>query len=280
MRCPVCKNTSIEKLYEMDLFDLMQCPVCHLVFQEVSSLPEQDGLIERIYDEGWVKMKDAKAVNDLYSHFIFYSHMVSLHCPQGGSLLEVGCGTGEFLFLMRQTGRMVKGVEPSTVSSAHAKEKYDLDIIHSAWNDVLLGPDEKYDTIVFWHVLEHIPEPVKFLSGLKTALKDNGCVIFCVPNLDCFTNMILRQHSPVYTEQDHLFHYSAFNLPMLLCRSGLCSVEMFTWEPPLRLAYEWNIYTTAVPQTDESEIRRQLSFFAWLQAEARGYELFCVAKKL
>lgn len=278
MRCPLCQTVSVEKLYDMGLFALMQCSVCRLVFQDGSALPTQDGLIGQIYDDGWVKMKEAMAIKDLYNHCLFYSHITASHCPPGGSLLEVGCGTGEFLYLMRQTGRMVRGVEPSAVSSTHARGKYNLDIVNSVWDKGLLGPEEKYDAVVFWHVLEHIQEPVKFLAEAKIALKVGGCVIFCVPNNDCFTNIVLRQHSPVYAERDHMFHYSASNLPILLEQSGLRPVRLFTWEPPLRLEDEWSIYTAVVPQPEENEIRRRLSFFAWLQAESREYELFCVAE--
>lgn len=279
MKCPICGGSTIEQLYVMNGFELVKCLDCDLVFQSKIDLLDGNDMIDVIYDENWTKMKEQTGVEDLYNHYLFSSHFVNSYSNPGDSLLEIGCGTGEFLHLMQLTGKQVTGMEPSKESCAFAKSKYQLDFIHSMWDVSLFDNKKRFDNIAFWHVLEHIANPIVFLTEASSILKENGKIFFSIPNQDCLYNLVMRNASPLYTERDHLFHYSTKNLPILLSKSGLVPEKIFLWEGPGRLKTDWSLYKKILSSAAITGVNDEYSFLAWLRNTNRSYELFCVAKK-
>jgi len=277
MICPVCESSPAELLYKMNGFELLKCTNCDLIFQSGADMQDSSSMIRDIYDESWVKMKEQAAAGDLYSHYLFTSQLVDCLSGPGDRLLEIGCGTGEFLHLIKLMNRKVTGIEPSEKSCAFAKAGYQLDLINSVWDISLLKGMEKFHTIVFWHVLEHISNPTEFLTDVASVLCDHGRILFCVPNNNCLDNRILSKASPIYTERDHIFHYSENNLPLLLAKAGLKAKTIFLWEGPSRLKSDWSLYKRAFSLTDA--VRDEYSFLAWLRINHLSHELFCVAEK-
>lgn len=91
----------------------------------------------------------------------------------GKSILEVGCGKGLFLKLLRERAFHVTGVDPSYTGEDPA-------IVRDFYSPSL---DLRADAIVLRHVLEHIPEPIAFLNMLRTA-NGGGLIYIEVPCLE------------------------------------------------------------------------------------------------
>jgi SAM-dependent methyltransferase len=91
----------------------------------------------------------------------------------GKSLLEVGCGKGLFLKLLRERGFEVIGVDPSYTGD-------DRTIVRDFYSPNL---NLRGDAIVLRHVLEHIPDPIAFLDMLRTA-NGGGLIYIEVPCLE------------------------------------------------------------------------------------------------
>lgn len=123
-----------------------------------------------------------------------------------GRLLEVGCSSGEKLFLLRDCGWQAEGIEPS--SDAHAEaEKLGLPAQHCSLEDADLQHGA-YDVIELTHVLEHLIDPVGCLSKLRDALAPGGKILLTLPNgrglgLQVFgrywQGLDLPRHCVVYT---------------------------------------------------------------------------------
>ena len=97
-----------------------------------------------------------------------------------GRLLEVGCSSGEKLFLLRDCGWQAEGIEPS--SDAHAEaEKLGLPAQRCPLEDADL-PNGAYDVIQLTHVLEHLIDPVGCLLKLRDALAPGGKILLTLPN--------------------------------------------------------------------------------------------------
>jgi 2-polyprenyl-3-methyl-5-hydroxy-6-metoxy-1,4-benzoquinol methylase len=94
-------------------------------------------------------------------------------------ILDIGCGTGYLLHLLKQEGHTVQGLEPG-LQAKIGIEKYQIPIIMDFFPSSSLN--EKYDLIISNLVLEHIVEPEKFLGSIKQHLNENGTVILGVPN--------------------------------------------------------------------------------------------------
>lgn len=99
-----------------------------------------------------------------------------------GRLLDVGCGTAEFMSYMHDRNWEVRGVEPSAKIAAQA----DIDEQYIFQGNIQTfattqNPPE-FDLITLWNVLEHIPNPKNIIDYCVDLLCDNGYLVVKVPN--------------------------------------------------------------------------------------------------
>lgn len=108
------------------------------------------------------------------------------------SLLEVGCGTGEFLdFLREELNIRITGLDTTTISCQKAEEK-GLNVYNIPLEKYVLEHKEKYDCVTAFHLLEHVEDPLGLLKDMMRLLKPNGLCILSFPYSDnrlnqCFT---------------------------------------------------------------------------------------------
>jgi len=123
----------------------------------------------------------------------------------GGRLLEVGCGTGEFLEeLLRMQNWEVVAVEPNEKAASYAKSKLNVKIFQSCFEDFEYESGS-FDVIVMWYVLEHLPQPI---SGLRLAyklLKANGWLIFSIPNVESWEARVFGKYWVGWDLPRHLY---------------------------------------------------------------------------
>ncbi|WP_289142962.1 bifunctional 2-polyprenyl-6-hydroxyphenol methylase/3-demethylubiquinol 3-O-methyltransferase UbiG [uncultured Brevibacillus sp.] len=273
--CPLCHSAHIELFHEYPSFSLISCKDCDLVFQPHLDQFNAKEIVADIYDADWVAMRDQYAKKTFTEHAIFNILLLDMWCPAKGRLLEIGSGTGEMLYLAREAGWQVIGVEPSPESCVYAQERYGVQLIHSLWEASVLDEEQKgtFDAIVFWHVLEHISHPKQYLEELKEFLKPEGKIIFSVPNKESFTNNLLGFYSPLYTEKDHLFHYSRNNLFSLLRQGGWQILTIFSREETNRL----ETHLQKITGLTDFPVKDIMGLSVKLQSTFQGHEIFCIA---
>ncbi|MDD2400600.1 MAG: hypothetical protein PHI90_08095 [Clostridia bacterium] len=81
-------------------------------------------------------MRDKYVQNTFLQHSTFNTMLLNIFAPQKGELLEIGAGTGEFLYMAQSAGWNVTGIEPSTPSCSYALEKYKINLINSVWKQI------------------------------------------------------------------------------------------------------------------------------------------------
>jgi 2-polyprenyl-3-methyl-5-hydroxy-6-metoxy-1,4-benzoquinol methylase len=156
-------------------FAIATCSVCTLSMT-VPIVP--DNLIAKYY--GTQYYGDRKAGLDKFINWLRVRRLRLLRSP--GSLLDVGCGKGDFLEMMRAYGWQVTGTEFSQL--------YDYSLLEQKIGNHICKGDitqcnflpQTFDVVTFWHVFEHLSKPREYLEVVRRVLKPEGRLIIEVPN--------------------------------------------------------------------------------------------------
>lgn len=127
------------------------------------------------------------------------------------SILDIGCGTGDFLVTSKKVGFDVCGIEPNEKPNSISKSKLEIDI-HQDISEINF---QKFDTITMWHVLEHVPNLEEYISNLKQLLKPNGTLFVAVPNHKSFDANYYDKFWAAYDVPRHLWHFSQKSIELL-----------------------------------------------------------------
>jgi len=142
---------------------------------------------------------------------------------QRGTLLDVGSGTGAFVNEMKQNGWEVTGLEPDEDARRVAKESFHCELKST---DVLLSlPENAFDAITLWHVLEHVHDLKNYLHQFKKLLKPDGRLVIAVPNYTSFDASVYRQYWAAYDVPRHLYHFSPLSMKLLVHKNGMRIIE-------------------------------------------------------
>jgi SAM-dependent methyltransferase len=102
-----------------------------------------------------------------------------------GTLLDVGCGHGTFLAAMAKRGWKVMGVDFDPAAIEAARSVHGLDV-HVGTVDTIVERGATFDVVTASHVIEHVPDPVKFLAQCRQLLRPGGRVVLKTPNAESF----------------------------------------------------------------------------------------------
>lgn len=130
--------------------------------------------------------------------------------PEKGSVLDIGAGTGDFLKTTKAHGWESNGVEPSKGARKKASEKG----ISIAKNSADF-PDEYFDAISMWHVLEHVSDLEVQLNELSRLLKKDGTLFIAVPNFKSYDAKHYKEFWAAYDVPRHLWHFSKKSISKL-----------------------------------------------------------------
>jgi SAM-dependent methyltransferase len=129
-----------------------------------------------------------------------------------GAVLDVGAGEGALLAALCRRGRAVAGTERR-------------DEPHGP----LPSAEGGWATVVFWHSLEHLPDPTAALVETTTALAPGGLLIVAVPNSDSFQARLFGARWLALDPPRHLVHLTAVALRSRLEELGLRVERVSYW---------------------------------------------------
>ena len=101
----------------------------------------------------------------------------------GTYLLDIGCGEGFFLFNASRAGYITKGIELSQDAVEYARREFGLDVEAKPFEE-LQFPEDHFDVITLWQVLEHVPYPRMILKEVRRILKPEGLLVASTPNIE------------------------------------------------------------------------------------------------
>ncbi len=137
--------------------------------------------------------------------------------PCGGRVLDIGCGRGLFLHMLQARGYRVRGTELSSLTVSNAISGVPIDL-----GDLRVGqyPDDHFDLISIWHVLEHLRSPGSVLRLCHRALRPGGALLIAVPNYGSLQARLGGEHWFHLDLPRHLFQFTEETLGRLLGNAG------------------------------------------------------------
>ena len=228
-QCPVCNNIKFkdwlictDHSVSKEQFNIVSCETCGFLF--TNPKPKDDDINKYYISSNYISHTNKKKglLNWLYQ----LVRKITIHkklkllkkFKENGTHLDIGCGTGEFLYACKKNGYKTLGIEPSDLARKKAVKNYNLNIS----DDVTLSSikDKSIDSISMWHVLEHINDINNFIIQLDRILKKNGVVFIAVPNTESWDCKYYGKYWAAWDVPIHFWHFSRKTLTTLLEKNG------------------------------------------------------------
>ncbi|OYU77122.1 MAG: hypothetical protein CFE32_07125 [Alphaproteobacteria bacterium PA3] len=140
----------------------------------------------------------------------------------GYRLHEFGCGTGLSVHQLRKKGVEASGSDWSTIAIGFGQEQGNQHIFVENINTVKEMAGTHLDVIFTNHVIEHLPDPVSFLSNLKPLMNDQSVIIMRFPNGDGAINRALGMfYDPLFYFPHHIHYFGPTSITIAAERAGL-----------------------------------------------------------
>ena len=190
---------------------------------ETSPQPKADQLGKYYKSEDYISHTDAKRnVFEKVYHAVKgialkrkLNLINSFNTPEK-SLLDVGCGTGDFLQIAKSNSWQVCGIEPDLDARKLAKHKVGEVVYDTVKIDEL--KNNSFDVITLWHVLEHLPNLDVHLANYKKLLKTDGVLVIAVPNFKSYDASYYKSFWAAFDVPRHLWHFSQIGISRLVAK--------------------------------------------------------------
>jgi 2-polyprenyl-3-methyl-5-hydroxy-6-metoxy-1,4-benzoquinol methylase len=102
--------------------------------------------------------------------------------PQGGRLLELGCGLGHLLGLLQDDFQCV-GIDLAAYSIEQTRlNAPEAEALMMSADDLSSFADAEFGVVIALHLVEHLPDPARTLRDINRILTDDGLLLFATPN--------------------------------------------------------------------------------------------------
>lgn len=201
-----------------------QCCQCEIVYLYPIMSEDEETDFYRAEFEKYMAGRSGASWTSPQAHFRAYQPegerrlpLVRPYLKSEDDVLEIGSSTGYFLDDLRGYVHSVTGIEPS---EAYREYSNKLGIKTYASLDEVHG--RKFDVLMLYYVLEHLRDPIGYMSSLTKWLHPGGRILVEVPNAE---DVLLGPYkipafAPFYWQKAHYYNYSHRTLSYILTRAG------------------------------------------------------------
>jgi SAM-dependent methyltransferase len=224
--CAICGSSKHNELFYKDGLGMVQCVDCKQVFARPRFAAFRRWFFLQFFSlRDAVKCARSKHPIDTRAESGYNSRLavIEKHVQHSGTpkLIDIGCGCGQLPYLARSRGFQVWGIEPGLFSALCGRFQYGLTMHNVSLQRFLAGNNEdKYDVVSCFHVIEHVADPLAFVSSIKRMLTAQSVLILATPNLGCERAEELGPAWEVVGPSDHIFLFDKESLTRLCVRAG------------------------------------------------------------
>jgi SAM-dependent methyltransferase len=214
---------------------ILRCRACRFGFRALRPAEEELFTLYRQLDPEVYEKESRGRIKTAKRHLRIVQRYVA-----GGRVLDVGCASGAFLDCAADAGWSVVGVEPAEFLCHKAKQ-----LLHGRGEVFCVPlqqadlPASSFDVVTLWDVLEHVPDPLRFMQHCAKLLKPAGYLFANVPDLDSVQARILGERWPLLLAE----HLNYFNRQSLSLCGNLAQLRLVAFgRRPASFSLEYIFY--------------------------------------
>ncbi len=216
-------------------FEIVQCRECGLVYTNPRL---SDYNAPYLFTDGGGEEKyesHAQAKSPVFQSALkqIKEWQSDLNGNTGGSLLDMGSGTGHFMQAAIEQGFDSYGIEPAPASADYAINQLGMNVFHDDIYTIDL-PQNHYDVITAWDVIEHVSDPKTMLERCYTWLKPGGIMALRFPSSTwqkikgVILHQILSSKRPSFGPTMHLYFFDEKTFKRMAEDAGFDILEILT----------------------------------------------------
>lgn len=220
--CVFCKSSDNSDMYPTtdiwgNHYILKRCHTCRAVF--LTPFPSQ-GMLAEAYDESYYGCTEKKFKGPVEKVLDIFrrqrARKVSKLLPQGGAVLDMGCGNGYFLMSLLKYGTYrLYGSELDGKSAQRASQFKEINLTTQKLTAKSFQAGT-FDVITLFHVFEHLTEPKEMLSQIIRFLKTDGHLVVSFPNIGSFQSRLFKGNWLHLDPPRHLFFFEMDHFEQLM----------------------------------------------------------------
>ncbi len=274
--------SSTDRLYATtdEVFQVVECRACRLIRLNPQPKPSE---LHRFYPESyWFTPETSQTarLEQLYRRWVLHDHIYFVEraikdCEQQGTVLDVGCGGGLFLQLLKERGKSGDpgrfiGLDFSLDAAFAAWKHAGIPTVCGSLTSAPMAPGS-CAVVTMFHVLEHLYDPASYLEAAHRLLGPDGRLVIQVPNAACWQFLLFGERWNGIDVPRHLIDFRASDMDQLL---DVCGFEVLRHKhfslrdnPPgmaTSLAPQLDPMSRRVRKTQETERQRFWKNLAYL----------------
>ncbi len=225
-KCLVCGSESffpilqcVDHSVSKETFGIIQCNSCS--FKVTSPRPLNNELGAYYKSEDYVSHNNSNTgiINKLYQlvkkRALKTKFGIVRSYVSRGTILDYGCGTGSFLSVCKKNGWETFGIEPDDGARKLACTET-VNLFQDKTTLLRLVPEQKFEVISLWHVLEHVTDITETLQFFKSKLQKEGILFVAVPNVISYDACHYKENWAAYDVPRHLYHFEKKTIKALV----------------------------------------------------------------
>lgn len=226
MICFLCNSNNYKKIYSLSGGNIQKCQTCGMVIKKTTSQSMEELYGENYYDS--YPYSNTLGLNDRY--FTSKINTIIGKTSSKPTILDVGCGWGDFLEQCKKRSLPCFGIDQSPTAIKRLKEKkISAELI--GIESFAKKHEKEFDAITSFQTIEHIKNPVLFLKSVQMLLKPGGIVLLTTPNNDSPLRFLMKGKWSVYNTESHITFFNKQTLHQTLEKACFADITV-RFDPP------------------------------------------------
>jgi len=288
--CALCQSTSSYLIENHDRHGnelrVVVCGNCGVVHNDpIPTATELSRFYKDEYRQAYKKTREPKLRHSAryFPSTSKHIHKFWKYYQHAEKVLDIGSGSGEFVYLMRELGKDASGLEPTKDYAEFCQNRLGLNVVNGEIDH--FTPPFMYDHIRLHHVVEHLRDPVNHLRLISSWLKKDGTIYVSVPDFERYccvkTPGSIFHYGHIYNFDRDTFSYLVESACLRIVeRTGPTSAFLGLREEPRcyqsKAEMEWPISQKIefYQLHRAGKLRKKSRFFRFYSKAMRGFSVY------